>query len=856
MSFSANLLVTSARVLAAALSPLPVGQASCLPVKAASSREFSFTSLARALFTVTFLLGILPAINALATDLPGDTNATQHFNVTSYVVADNALLPTNVWLPILSKYTGPNVSLDDIVKGAMELQTEYRNRGYPAMSIAVAHEQIANGIVTLNVFQTAIPQIVVSGVRYFSPTNGAGLPAYSPPLPAVPPPAPELAATNAPTPPVPASPPAPYVRPKPATPEQIATAAKRLSQEMAALDVQENDHRIHVVSTNAGPRFDVEHYVISGNSVLTPQTIAATLTNIDGAFGTNVSFDGVKTVVEQLEQAYHERGYVTAAVQVPRQTLTNATVKLQVLEGRLVSIQVAGNRYFSSNNVMSALPSLHTNIVLNAPVFNAELNRANLNQDRQIYPVIGPGPTPGTSQLTLNVKDQLPVHGKLELDNQSSPGTPDLRVNASAVDNNLWQDENALGVQYGFAPELYKQGSQWPFYDQPIVADYSGFYRLPLGSPESIGESVANNPTFGYDEATRQFRLPPPSGQPDLTVYANRATIDTGLQNLSTTTIISPTPTNQSSFIKQNLHQDITVNQDFGFQLAQSLPEMSGIRSILSGGLDFKVYSLNSYGTNLFINTTVNTNGQVTGISKDFGLLANTDSRLEYLPISLNYSANFQDALGPATLGLGLSANLWYSASYFDQFPPPNTNSTGIVSDRGRSAMTNIINSTEATGHWVILRPSFSQEFQFYTNWITTFRLDGQWASEPLISIEQFGAGGVNSVRGYHEGEVFGDEGWHVGLEQDTAPLVVGDVYDGTPLTVRASVYMDYARVYLINAQPGSPGSTPLCGVGFGLNASVGPDWQAQFLCSWPLLNAGTVQACQPFFNFDLTAQF
>ena len=29
--------------------------------------------------------------------------------------------------------------------------------------------------------------------------------------------------------------------------------------------------------------------------------------------------------------------------------------------------------------------------------------------------------------------------------------------------------------------------------------------------------------------------------------------------------------------------------------------------------------------------------------------------------------------------------------------------------------------STQSTGHWVILRPSFSQEIDFYTNWITTF---------------------------------------------------------------------------------------------------------------------------------------
>ena len=127
-------------------------------------------------------------------------------------------------------------------------------------------------------------------------------------------------------------------------------AALRLK--MDELEIQANDTRVHVVSTNAGPRFEVEKYLVNGNTILPSAAIGQAITNIDGAFGTNVGFDGIETVVTELGKAYHERGYVTVAVNVPQQKLTNATVKLQVLEGRLADIKVAGNRYFSSNNVM------------------------------------------------------------------------------------------------------------------------------------------------------------------------------------------------------------------------------------------------------------------------------------------------------------------------------------------------------------------------------------------------------------------------------------------------------------------------------------------------------------------------
>ena len=762
----------------------------------------------------------------------------------------------DVVFPILSKYTGTNVGLSKIAQAAFALQAEYRKAGYPKTSLAIATGQITNGVVTVNAFQAALPQIMISGIRYSSPTEVAELPAWSPPPKVVPHPAPESAESAATNAPPPGPPPVIFPNGR-ATPEQIAAARQHLLQEMATTDAEGNNHRVYVPTNAPGQRFDVQHYIISGNSVLSPQTIAATLTNIDGDFGTNVSFAGVKTVVEQLQQAYHERGYVTATVTLPRQTLTNATVKVQVLEGRLETIDVVGNRYFSSNNVMASLPSLHPDMVLDSYIFNAELMRANQNQDRQIYPVIGPGTNFGESQLTLTVKDRLPLHAKVELDNQNSPGTPDLRVNSSAIYDNLWQDEHALGVQYGFSPEQYKKESNWPFYDKPIVADYSGFYRLPLGGPEPVDETVADNPSFGYNEATRQFALPPPTGQPQLTIYANRAAIDTSVQAGLPTTLVSTTGTNSFNLSQQSVHQDITVNQDIGFQLSKPLPEMSGLASVLSGGLDFKVFSVNSFETNVFSETGVNA-GQPpsTNNSAEIIPLANTESRLEYLPISLSYNGSFQDAAGPASFGLSLSANLWYSGHSDNiQNPGGGTNATA-TSFQGLAAFTNTIHSTQVTGHWVILRPSFSQEIDLFRNWPTTVRLDAQWASQPLLSIEQYGAGGVNSVPGYHEGEVFGDEGWHIGLEQDTAPLVVGEVYHGAPLTLRGSLYWDYARTYLINAPPGAPGSTPLSGVGFGVNATVGPTWQAQFLCSWPLLNAGTIQAYHPFFDFDLTAQF
>ena len=250
--------------------------------------------------------------------------------------------------------------------------------------------------------------------------------------------------------------------------------------------------------------------------------------------GTNVGVPEILAAASALQTEYRERSFPTVNVTVPPQQITNQLVHIQVFEGLLDKIQVVNNRHFSSNNVMRALPSLKPGILLNSRVFQAELDRANGNQDRQIYPEIEPGTEPGTTALRLKVQDRLPLHGKVELNNQSSPGTPALRVNTSGVFNNLWQLEHSLGLQYNFSPEAFKQGSGWNFYDRPLVANYSAFYRMPLSSEQPVEDQIAANPgTFGFDEATRRFRLPPPSGRSELNVFGSRSTIDTGVLTLS-----------------------------------------------------------------------------------------------------------------------------------------------------------------------------------------------------------------------------------------------------------------------------------------------------------------------------------
>ena len=759
-----------------------------------------------------------PATNTAAA---AERSAASHFNVQAYAVKSNTLLATNILTRIFSKYTGPNVSLDEIVKAASDLQSEYRDQGYPTMSITIAKQQITNGTVTMNVFPMASPQILVSGKRYVSSGNraqaGSNLSAAEPALPQIAPAAfalptnAVLLATGHPT--------------VAAGPEAMARARAALFQKLDEMEAKEKDTRVHVVSTNAGPRFAVAKYLVMGNSVLPPEAIARAITNVDGAFGTNTSFDGIRAAMIELQKAYRERGYVTVSVGLPQQKLTNATVKVKVTEGRLAAINVTDNRYFSSNNVMRSLPSLQTNTLLNSHVLQRELDNANASRDRQIYPVIGPGPEPDTSELTLKVKDQFPLHARFELNNQSTPGTPELRGNLNAQYDNLWGLEHQAGLQYSFTPEQMKGEDNYvatPF-DDPLIANYSVYYRLPLGGYNSVEEQVEANPgNFGYSEVTHRFNLPPATGRPELNIYASRSTSDTGVQFGALSNVVT---TPLETIDSQNTGDNVTLNEGIGGRFSIPLPQLAKLSSTFLFGVDYKRFQQGSYNTNsfYFIQSRTNSAGQPVIIKTNFPSGQPTRyNTLVYLPFNVGLSGSIPDTLGTTFFNSQVNFNI--------------ANGPSDDADFGKTAYT-----TNARAGYVTLQMGADRLQTIYKDWSVKLHSDGQWANGALISNEQYAMGGTAGVRGYQDGQAYGDTGWRFSIEPQTPLMNIGMVGNEgreEPCWIRASVFLDYGRIYLLEQPPpGSDSRESFCGAGWAVTANIGSHMDGRLTVAWPLIS-------------------
>ncbi|TQV82620.1 ShlB/FhaC/HecB family hemolysin secretion/activation protein [Exilibacterium tricleocarpae] len=124
--------------------------------------------------------------------------------------------------------------------------------------------------------------------------------------------------------------------------------------------------------------------------------------------------------------------------------------------------------------------------------------------------------------------------------------------------------------------------------------------------------------------------------------------------------------------------------------------------------------------------------------------------------------------------------------------------------------------------------------------WTWTARIKAQLASHNLIGSEQFGAGGSGSVRGYEEGEVFGDEGFLFSQELVAPPLQLAERLG---LTMRDSlslyVFQDYAQTRSVEKLPGEK-NFKLHSLGLGFRYQLSQLLTAQAAWGFQLRDSGS----------------
>lgn len=414
----------------------------------------------------------------------------------------------------------------------------------------------------------------------------------------------------------------------------------------------------------AEPRFDILEYLIEGNTVLSVAEIEQAVTPF---LGEKKTIADVESARKALEERYQQRGFQTVFVDIPEQRVTSGEVTLRVLEGRVDRVRVVGSRYFSLGEIRAVVQELAPGKVPDFNTVQQQLAEVNRTADRIVSPVLRAGRTPGTVEVDLTVKDQLPLSGEVELNNKSSAFTSESRLSASMRWDNLWQRQHSAGLGFQWSPEAS---------DEVRVLSANYLWRFARGSDV-------------------------------LSMYAVRS--DSQVALVGSALILG----------------DATIA---GVRWVRPLTAPAGVFHSLTWGVDYKRF------------------GQTTiSVETDE---ADVLGKLDYFPLSVAYSLSWAGSgTTRSSNSLGLTAT---SAP------------RGLLGNRDEEFRSRRVLSRAG---WLVLRGEASHERLLNPQWVLWTRLDAHYASQALVSNEQFAIGGADSVRGYREGEIAVDRGARTSVE-------------------------------------------------------------------------------------------
>lgn len=150
-----------------------------------------------------------------------------------------------------------------------------------------------------------------------------------------------------------------------------------------------------------------------------------------------------------------------------------------------------------------------------------------------------------------------------------------------------------------------------------------------------------------------------------------------------------------------------------------------------------------------------------------------------------------------------------------------------------------------AKPNYAYLRADVKHTRKLPQDWSLQVKLNGQIASDPLVSAEQFTIGGADSVRGYLESQALGDYGVSGSLELRTPPLVKfiqNHAFKDYIKDLFAFTFIDAGQVTTLKPLPNQDESSDLFSVGLGIKLKLAQGFFTNLDYAHALREAGEVE--------------
>lgn len=237
----------------------------------------------------------------------------------------------------------------------------------------------------------------------------------------------------------------------------------------------------------AEPRMYIQEYEVTGVKHLARMDVEKA---VYPYLGPGRTAGDVEQARAALEKAYKDQGYHTVSVQIPRQNASGGVVLLHVVETVVGRLRVHGSRYYDPEKIKRMAPSLAEGNLPDFNKINHDIIALNRQADLRVTPALRAGVRPGTVDIDLDVKDKMPLHGSLEVNNRHNSNTTPWRVNGALRYDNLWQLGHSVGVSYQIAPERLNDARVFSGFYLARIPDVQNLSLLLQGSKQDSDVST------------------------------------------------------------------------------------------------------------------------------------------------------------------------------------------------------------------------------------------------------------------------------------------------------------------------------------------------------------------------------
>lgn len=284
--------------------------------------------------------------------------------------------------------------------------------------------------------------------------------------------------------------------------------------EKSNLDVQLPEQPPAPKAAEGGPSVLVDSFAISGNQAFDSDTLLALVSELEGE---QLTLAQLQEAAGTITAYYRERGYFLARAYLPQQDVSDGSVTIDVLEGRLGKVDLTNESHTRDFVVKRPFRALAPNQMLTADELETPLLRLSDIPGIEVTTTLVPGEEVGTSDLKVDVAQGPWVNGTVELDNHGNESIGEYRLGASV------QVNSPLGLGDRF--DLRALGS-----DEEQVF-FRAQYQMPVGPwATNIGAAYSD---MDYELGGNFEELDATGNAQITTVFVDQSIIRTRNHNLS-----------------------------------------------------------------------------------------------------------------------------------------------------------------------------------------------------------------------------------------------------------------------------------------------------------------------------------